>query len=216
VQEKLSGLASVSRAFDIVSAKSSSGVDPQPESLRPVMISAAANYLDPHRQFLLYDGQPAEVVAKRSWELRFDPRDGYPAPVLRALFALLSEPRRTEAKAALDAYEKALDAGPELKNAARRDWSRNISRIQSAAECAVKRTAGAAAEELSNLPGICEAVGLRRILGEELIDAFQVFQRTSTLDDWPPRNDIDTLFRLGQILTYKQWRELQRSLEAPP
>lgn len=213
VDSDLSGIEVLSRAFDVVSAKSGLRLDGG--SARPVIVSAAASYLAPHRQFLLDDDQPAELVARRSWTLRFDPRDGYPAPVLRALFALLRDSTRAGAQTELAGYLRALEAGPELDLSSRRQWSRNLSQIRDAGECRRRRESDDAAEGLSRLPGICEAIALRRTLEEELIDAFQTFERTSTLDDWPPREDVETLFRLGQMLVYKQWWELERALEAP-
>jgi hypothetical protein len=213
VEDDLTGLGLLSRSFDVSSANSVRRTDDT--SARPIMISAAGDYLPSHTQFLLHDDEmPQDLVEQRAWRINFDPSRGYPPAVLQAIVALLPPGDREQAGTALTGYLQAAEEQPPMQGETRGKWARNL-RLPSAEECRNTLQTDAASE-LHGLPGICDAVALRKILEPHAFGWFQAFQRTSTLNDWPPGEDVEAVFRLAQLLTYRDWFHLERALSARP
>jgi hypothetical protein len=64
------------------------------------------------------------------------------------------------------------------------------------------------------LPGLCDAFELRQMVKAAVAQMLTQFRAASTLDDQPPREQVDALYALGQLLVYTQWPEIQRQMDA--
>jgi hypothetical protein len=65
------------------------------------------------------------------------------------------------------------------------------------------------------LPGkvdAADAPGLRRALEASMDSRLQAFQDTSTLDDLLPRERVENLFALGQLMVYGAWPRIERAV----
>jgi hypothetical protein len=212
VERKLSGVDVLSRAFDITGEKFGPA-STDSLGIRPIFISAQQIYLPAHAQFLLYNDQPEEFIAARNWHVEFDPRLEFPTPVLHAIVDLLPGSARDGANQKLSTYLQAVAGTPEFDPPTLQLWRRKLEAID-AADCRQRLKSGADAEELKKMPGFCEAASLREIVGSEIRRSLEVFKRTSTLEDWPRADDVEAVFRLGQLLTYTRWLDIRRQLDS--
>lgn len=209
--EDLSLVGGLARAFDIVSVKARAR--PNTDGERPIFIDLGTRQTPTSLRFALDNDQPISDDDPRNWHGRFDPRDGYSPDLLRAVFAPFQGSRGEAARVEVEAYLRTIEGTPALDAEARRRWSFNLPRVGSRDECRKRRDTDSAANELKELPGICEAAELREMFRAELTELAAAFQRTSTLNDWPPKADAEKVYALGQLLTYGQWITIRRSLD---
>jgi predicted acylesterase/phospholipase RssA len=213
-----SGISALSRAFDVVSAKSAGArAKPPAGDAYPITLSARGAFSVPNMMlFNLEDGSDVSNDPTKIGRVRFNPQDQYPAPILRAIVSLLSDKRRDEAADALNAYLENTRRLQPLDPVARQAWTTQFNHTKTAQNCI-------RSSKPSDMPpppfvGLCEAVALRNLIWAELSDCLITFKNVSTLDSWPRAGQIDRVYRLGQLLVYLNWWQFDRALgaTAPP
>ncbi|MBL0940855.1 MAG: patatin-like phospholipase family protein [Gemmatimonadaceae bacterium] len=201
------GIAQLSRAVDVGGARNGLSVG-RSKSTPTVQFSAQEAYLNPGMQFRLYQ-DPDSVNpsdASKQWFVRFDPRDGYPDAVLTAITDLLPDSTYPKVRTALTAYRSARSS---VGVQDERRWGYWLPRMATDGNCDAERASGPNATELQGLAGICEAAELRRAFTAELRVLLEAFRATSTLEDQLGRVRTEQLFRLGQLLVYRDWPRMR-------
>jgi hypothetical protein len=87
------------------------------------------------------------------------------------------------------------------------EWSRALRLIADSKSCESEQNA----ELRKSLPGICAAAEMRRAVTNETKRLLEEFRQTSTLDDQIDKERVDGLFRLGQLLVYTNWYNLNEA-----
>ena len=206
VEQDVEGVGSLARAFDVGGARS----DGQFKGDNvPVYFSAQRAYLDPGKQFRMYGDGPVMDHTKL-WNAAFDPW-GLPEPILEEIIRLLPDASRADGLSALTNYLR--DRAPE-DSVRQKQWSRTIESFKHVNDCRKLLSSPAHAGSIHDLPGICDAVELRLAIHASFKEALEAFRATSTLDDQLSPERVDDLYRLGQMLVYMNWRELDRTMSA--
>jgi hypothetical protein len=197
----------VARAIDVSGARGDSASTDVDSRRTPVVyFSARENYVDPGTQFRMKSA--STIQPSSTWQVAFDPRDGTPDAVLRALVALLPAAIRSDSEQTLERYFRERRDGVDLA-----EWRQLLPTIRDPVQCRMQQLAAPPLDPLRNLPGICDAATLRRSIVAEVTNGLEAFRHTSTLDDQIEPGRVDSLFRLGQFLVYLKWTDIHRSLE---
>jgi Patatin-like phospholipase len=205
VENSSSGADQLSRAVDVGGARAGGRYN-RLSGVPTVYFSAQQLYLDPGNQFRLYNNDKQESIRANGDDkhVRFDPRDNYPDSVLAEIVKLLPEESYPNVRAAWESFKSIRGNNDSVSL---REWSRTLPLIADSKTCESLENA----EMRKSLPGICEAAELRRAVTAETKRLLESFRQTSTLDDQIDTERVDGLFRLGQLLVYTNWYNLNEA-----
>ncbi len=173
----------------------------------PARLSASLQTIDPDSQFRLHPGDTPKAGLDRPWTTSFSP-ERYPQTVLERISDLLPANEATAVRAAAATFGRI--AGP---NRARdRRWYREMKEAFELGQCGGGRK-GAVRPPTPPRPGVCEALLIRQSVLQRVYADLDVFQQTATLDDRLSRKTVETLERLGKLLTYLAWPQMERELD---
>jgi hypothetical protein len=199
VEPELDSVGQVMRATDVSGAlgRARTVTDrAQPQ----LFFSAQDHFLPPDMQFRKYNGKTDQFSGEAGIHFSFDPAFDYPEPVLDEIVNLLAHDSRQTAAEVKARFRKAFNG----LVSDRREWVRVLSHQPRNGPCAPH----------SELPGLCDAFELRKLVRLSIADQLTVFRESSTLDDQPSADRVDSLYSLGQLLVYLQWPQLQRAMDA--
>lgn len=198
-------LSLLSRVVDVASIQSEKPqlpLEPCERLLRaPTRFSPTDQILSPDSQFNLKNDSQKRAALEREWRVSLDPAR-YPDAVLRRLIEQLQEPARSLAKAELEGFLKLWAR----HHTTGRAWSKALRAAKDSPACA---SSGERIGPAPVLPGACEAVRLEKVVREALIPDLETFRATSTVEDRLPRATVEALERLGKILVYLHWPQLE-------